>query len=284
MTNYHNCIAHNSSEGQLLIGEAATALVDCGMAFCAGETIANVENALNGRDLDYILMTHTHYDHIGALPYFRERWPELKAVTTETGAAVLLKDTPRRIFRELSTAADKAMGRGDMLLDYSDGAFRADITVRDGDSIGLGGISVTVLETPGHTRDALSFFVPEQKLLILCETPGVLMPDGSVYPCYLTGYTDTLNSIAKCRRTGYKTLAFPHRGILTDGGGADFFDRAEAANIACREFILGQKAQGAGEDALLEAFYERYASEHLMTYQPKEAFFANARATIGCTV
>jgi glyoxylase-like metal-dependent hydrolase (beta-lactamase superfamily II) len=283
MISYKNCIAHNSSEGQLLIGETAAALVDCGMVFCAAETVANVENALNGRDLDYILMTHTHYDHIGALPYFRAVWPNLKAVTTEAGAAVLLKDTPRRLFRELSAAAAGAMGGGEVSLDYDDNDFRADMTVKDGDSIPLGGISVTALETPGHTRDSLSYFVPELRLLLLCETPGVLMPDGSVYPCYLTSYTDTLNSIAKCRETGYELLAFPHRGILPDGEAEDYFDRAEAANIACREFILGLKSKGAGEEELLEAFFERYASEHLMAYQPKEAFFANARATIGCT-
>jgi glyoxylase-like metal-dependent hydrolase (beta-lactamase superfamily II) len=284
MKHYHNCIAHNSSEGQLLIGEGATALVDCGMAFCAEETIANVQNALNGRELDYILMTHTHYDHIGALPYFRKRWPKLKAVTTETGAAVLLKDTPRRLFRELSAAADKTMGKGVLTLDYDDNAFHADMTVKDGDSIDLGGLSVTVLETPGHTRDAVSYFVPGPGLLLLCETPGVLMPDGSVYPCYLTSYTDTLNSIEKCRRTGYKVLAFPHRGILPAGEVADYFDKAEAANAGCREFILELKAQGNSEETLLDAFFERYASDHLMTYQPKEAFYANARATINCTV
>jgi glyoxylase-like metal-dependent hydrolase (beta-lactamase superfamily II) len=281
MTHYHNCIAHNSSEGQLLIGETAAALIDCGMVFCVEQTVANVEKALNGRDLDYILMSHTHYDHIGALPYFRKRYPNLKAATTETGAAVLLKDTPRRLFRELSAAAAHAMGKGEIPCGYSDDAFFADMTVKDGDSIDLGGISVKILETPGHTRDALSFFVPEIKLLIFCETPGVLMPDGEIYPCYLTSYEDTLNSIAKCRKTGYETLAFPHRGILPDE--TDFFDRAEKANVACREFVLELKAQGVNEEELLNKFFERYASEDLMTYQPKEAFYANARATINCT-
>jgi len=284
MTNYYNCIAHNSSEGQLLAGETATALVDCGMAFCVEETIANTLKALNGRDRDYILMTHTHYDHIGALPYFRKKWPGVKSVTTETGAAVLLKDTPRRMFRELSAAAARRLGNGDTCLDYNDDAFFADITVKDGDSIPLGGISVTVLETPGHTRDSVSFFVPELGLLMLCETPGVLMPDGEVYPCYLTSFSDTLDSIAKCRRTGYETLSLPHRGILPTRDVSGFLDKAEAANAGCREFVLKLKAQGISEDALLESFFERYASDALMTYQPKEAFYANARATINCTV
>ena len=276
---YINCIAHNSSEGQLVIGGDRAALFDCGMAFCAGETVERVKNALGGRPLDYIFLTHTHYDHIGALPFFREAWPEVRAVTSEAGAAVLLKDTPRRVIRELSSVAAKAQG-APCDFSYSDDAFRADVTVKDGDAVPLGGLSVGVLETPGHTRDSLSFFIAGLELLILCETPGVLMPDGTVYPCYLTSYHDTVRSIGKCRRIGYRALALPHRGITDNTDG--FFDKALAANAACRDFILGMKEKGEAE--MLEAFYRRYASEVLLSYQPKEAFFANARATVACTV
>jgi len=115
MDRFVNCIAHQSSEGQLLIGDNYTALFDCGMMFCGEKTIQNVKNALNDRavnmnnthkrTLDYIFLTHTHYDHIGALPYFRKEWENVRVVTGETGAAVLLKNTPRRVIRELSLAA-----------------------------------------------------------------------------------------------------------------------------------------------------------------------------------
>ncbi|MCL2761850.1 MAG: MBL fold metallo-hydrolase [Treponema sp.] len=150
MHQFVNCMAHNSSEGQLLIGEEQTALFDCGMAFCAAETIRNVQNALAGKPLDYIFLTHTHYDHIGALPFFLETWPHARIVTSEAGAAVLLKDTPRRVIRELSITAARRHGSAHDFV-YSDDVFKADIIVSEGDTIPLGGLSVTVLETPGHT-------------------------------------------------------------------------------------------------------------------------------------
>ena len=286
-TSYINCIAHESSEGNLLIGDTHSAFIDCGMAFCAAETIQKAKKALGGRPLDYIFLTHTHYDHIGALPSFRNEWPQLRTVTSAAGAEVLLKDTPRRVIAELSLVAGQAYGitaesLSDVFLDTS--VFRGDVIVKDGDSICLGGLTVKVLETPGHTRDSLSFIIPELELLILSETLGVLMPDGSVYPCYLTGYADTISSIEKCRKISHRFLSVSHRGIITAEEAKGFFDKALAANTACRDFILGMKDKGLDEDQMQDLFFQQYCSEALLSFQPKEAFMTNARATIACTL
>jgi glyoxylase-like metal-dependent hydrolase (beta-lactamase superfamily II) len=253
------------------------------MAFCAGETIQKVKAALSGRPLDYLFLSHTHYDHIGALPYFKKEWPELRVVTSESGAAVLLKDTPRRVIRELSLVAARKYGV-ELNDAYSDDMFTADVIVKGGDSAHLGGLTVKALETPGHTRDSLSFYIPELELLILNESLGVLMPDGSIHSCFLTSYADTINSIKKCRRIPHKLLSLPHRGVVSREDAAAFFDKAAEAHRDCHDFILAMRASGLGDDAMMEAFEKKFRSEVLATYQPRDAFLANARAMISCTL
>jgi len=283
MERYINCIADKTSEGNLLIGDKYSALFDCGMAFCADITIQKVKNALKGRPLDYLFITHTHYDHIGSLPCFRKEWPSLKLVTSQAGAAVLLKDTPRRVIRELSiVAANEYKGKFDA--SYSDDDFHADVIVKEGDVIPLGGLSVQILETPGHTRDTLSFFIPELEMLILSETTGVLLPDDTVYPPYLTSFIDTANSIEKCRRIPYKFLSLPHKGLSEEIDANGFFDKTLETSTACRDFILDLNKKKIEPEAMLDLFYKKYGTEALFSYQPKDAFFANARATIACTL
>jgi len=284
MTNYINCIAHNSSEGNLLIGDTATALFDCGVGFCADDTIAKVKSALNGRDLDYIFGSHTHYDHIGALPYFRAAFPNVKYVTNEVGAATLQKDTPRRVIREMSKVAILDYGGGKPFVDYNDNAFCADVVVAEGDVIDLGGVSVEIIETPGHTRDSLSFFVPELELLILSETTGVLLDDNEMYTSCLTGFHAALAAVEKCRKFPHKFLSLPHRGVVDGDSATKYFELAEATITECRDFILEMYAEKLGESEMLERFFERYSSPTLQQYQTRVAFDANAWASIYCAI
>jgi len=283
MERYINCIAHRTSEGNLLIGEKYSALFDCGMSFCADITIQKIKDALKGRPLDYLFITHTHYDHIGSLPCLRKEWSSLKLVTSQAGAAVLLKDTPRRVIRELSiVAANEYKGKFDA--SYSDDDFHADVIVKEGDIIPLSDLSVKILETPGHTRDALSFFIPELELLITSETTGILLPDNNVYPLYLTSYTDAVNSIEKCRKIPFKHLSLPHKGITEEKDANVFFDRSLKVVNECKDFILDMNDKKIDQDTMGDMFYKKYGTEALLSYQPLDAFTVNAKATIACTL
>jgi len=121
-------------------------------------------------------------------------------------------------------------------------------------------------------------------MLIVSETTGVLLPDNTIYPPYLTSFIDTVNSIEKCRKMPFKFLSLPHKGLSEEIDANAFFDKTLAACTKCRDFIIEMNNKKLDQDAMLDIFFKKYGTEELFTYQPKDAFFANARATIACTL
>lgn len=98
-----------------------------------------------GLKLQYILLTHTHYDHIGAVA-------ELKRAT---GAKLAVSE---------EDAAGLTDGRWNLSA-YGGSpveAAEADILLKDGDELLLGGQTIQVLSTPGHTKGGVCFLCGDE--------------------------------------------------------------------------------------------------------------------------
>ncbi len=95
-----------------------------------------------GLEVSYILLTHTHYDHIGAVA----------EVKRATGAKIAVS---------MEDAAGLTEGRWNLSaftgepIEPSD----ADILLKDGDKLQLGELIIQVLFTPGHTKGGVCFLV-----------------------------------------------------------------------------------------------------------------------------
>ncbi|MBQ2747718.1 MAG: MBL fold metallo-hydrolase [Firmicutes bacterium] len=131
--------AENSDCAVLVFGSEKVALMDCGLAFVADKTIENIEKALaeKGRDkVDYLFVSHTHYDHVGALPYIVEKWPEIQVVGSAKAQYVFTRPGAIKVMRELGAAAAKDFGGIDDFEPKTDG-LRVDIVLTDGETITL---------------------------------------------------------------------------------------------------------------------------------------------------
>lgn len=94
-----------------------------------------------GLRIEWILETHAHADHLSAADVLRRR----------TGAGIACG---RRICEVQKTFA----GVFDMRDMATDGS-QFDRLLAEGDLIRLGGLDITVIETPGHTADSITYLV-----------------------------------------------------------------------------------------------------------------------------
>lgn len=120
-----------------------------------------------GYRLGWVLETHAHADHLSAGNWLRTRLPGLRIGIGEGICDV------QRTFRPIFN-----LGEGFPV----DGS-QFDRLFRDGERLMLGGIEATVIATPGHTSDSVSYLIGDA----LFVGDSLFMPDGGTARCDFPG-------------------------------------------------------------------------------------------------
>ena len=137
-----NCyLVRNRKTGELLILDPA----DDGME------IQSRISALGGAPAA-VLLTHGHFDHIGAAEYLRDTYR----------IPVCAMEAEREILEDPAKNLTGMSGRALSL--------RADRFFRDGEKLSLAGFSIEAIHTPGHTAGGGCYYFPEEGVLFSGDT------------------------------------------------------------------------------------------------------------------
>lgn len=119
--------------------------------------------------LQHIVLTHHHFDHTSGAPRFRE----------ETGARVVLHtdeeeflihpraDAPEDI--EIPEEMKELAAQVKVLREKAAEAV-PDVRVKDGDVIKVGGLTLEIVHTPGHTLGSVCIYLREERVLFTGDT------------------------------------------------------------------------------------------------------------------
>lgn len=261
----------------LILGEEKTALIDCGMAYCASNLISNIKRILNGKVLNDILISHSHYDHVGAVPYLKQEWPHSRVLGAEYAQRILNKPSALNTIRGLSLQAAKIYAIGD-LKEYDDNLLKVDNVIGDGDILDLGDLRIQVIETPGHTKCSLSFLVNET--LFASESTGYMSKSGKIYPAFLTNCSETIDSIHICQKIKPRFIISPHYGLVNESDTPYYWRKCILAVQETREFILHLSEQGYKEERILTKYEKIFRDEQSRLEQPAFAFKLNTQSMI----
>jgi hydroxyacylglutathione hydrolase len=153
-----------------------------------------------GVTLDGILLTHTHFDHIGAVA----------PVARATGAEVWVPEIEKMVLADINSFVPWP-GFGP----FED--WDAEHTLRGGEKLELAGMEIDVIFTPGHSPGHVTFSIPSERAIF----SGDVLFEGSVGRVDLPGgdWGTLLGSIRTLVDTlPPETTVYPgHMGITTLG-------------------------------------------------------------------
>ncbi|KAA6465016.1 subclass B3 metallo-beta-lactamase [Acidobacteria bacterium AB60] len=219
-------VGSNMISSFLIATPQGAILLDTGTAQMLPQVERNIERlGFHPADVKLLLNTHAHFDHCGGFAAFKR----------QTGAAVVASQLDGELMQR--------GGKGDFYwgdeLAYE--PVKPDRSVKDGDTVELGGVTLTAHLTPGHTKGCTSWSMQTieggrpYNVLFLCGL--------TVSPYKLTN-NDRYPNIVNDARSSLKKLQQMHVDVLlashafwfdlenkaarqTDGGPNPFVDPAE---------------------------------------------------------
>ena len=210
----------------LITSSQGHVLIDTGLPEANPQIKANIEKlGFKVADIKYLLNTHAHIDHTGGLAEMKQA----------SGGQLVAGE------------ADKPLLEGgyypgaqeEIVLNFP--PVKVDRTVREGDTVTLGDVTVTARETPGHSPGCTSweFSVKDgdamRSVLIFCSGTVALnrLVTNPTYPGIVTDYRTTF---ARAKDMKPDVLLAPHpemykmaekRAKLAEGGPNPFVNPGE---------------------------------------------------------
>lgn len=232
------------SEDIYVVGPAATpiylldgpqpVIFDGGFTALASHYETKIKEILGDRKPAYLFITHSHFDHIGAVSHFKKIWPEIKIGGSVRCHEILSKQTAVQLIRNLNLESIRNLKRMGIhiLNEQPFEPFDIDILIQPGQKIELSfDLTLMSFNTPGHTWDFISYWIPEKKILIASEAVACYQNDGYVQTEFLIDFDTYLESLMTIKSLGAKILCAGHHVVFTDEDAVQHISASfEAAN------------------------------------------------------
>ncbi len=261
-------------DSAFLIDDGKTSILyDTGFGFTGYRIADNIQKVLGDRPLDYIFLSHSHYDHVLGAPYILRRYPNATVVAGAYAEKIFQKPTARAVMRDLDRkyAATCGVQEYDDLVDE----LKVDIVVEDGDTVTCGDMTFTTVNLPGHTKCSVAFYLNENRLLLGSETLGVYFGNNTYLPFYLVGFQMTLDSFAKARTLDIESILLPHYGVVNHDEAAVYLENSEKVTRDTAAIIQRMIREGATDEEILEHFTTLFYTDTVKPTYPRDAFNLN---------
>jgi len=207
----------------LIVTPQGSILTDGGLPESADQIEANIKTlGFDIKDVKILLNSHAHFDHAG-------------------GLAQLKRDSGAQMVASAADAPTLEKGRIDFGPSITDPfpPVHVDRLVKDGDTISLGGVRLTAMITPGHTRGCTDWLMPLSEggkvlnVLFFCSitTGGNPLVNNTAYPTIADDYRA---SFRRLKALSVDVLLAPHgdqmdlpgklKALQTPGAANPFID------------------------------------------------------------
>ena len=250
----------------LFKGEGEGLIVEGGVGISASVLREQIEQlGIAPGFVKQAVVTHAHPDHVMAVPGMREIFPGVEVFASEVAARTLSLGKVVSFFCKMDKALTDSLCRcglaneGQCAETLSEMEIAIDRTLGDGDKITVAGLSIEVLQTPGHSDCSICLWEPAGRVLVISDASGFYLPEVSYWwPCYFGSYAEHLGTIERLAGMDAEVLCLGHTCAIT---GADDVKQYLADALAATKAYHQQIVDGAKSGKSVREMSEQLGSD-----------------------
>jgi glyoxylase-like metal-dependent hydrolase (beta-lactamase superfamily II) len=253
----------------LLDGKEEAMLISGGMSYIVPDLLQQFKVfGIHEEKITKLLILHSHFDHVGIVPFFKRRQPGMVVYASKRAWEILQMKKAVKTINEFSRDVAKRMGREDVYSTF-DLEWRKDVTgktVREGDRIALGDLEISILEIPGHSSCTIAAYVPEFKALFPSDGGGIPF-DQTIIPSGNSNFTRYQENLERLNTLEVEYFCADHYGYILGEEAREFtlktIEIAKQFRTQVEETYRSAKDIDLTAKRLISSFYEKRPSYFL---------------------
>jgi len=249
-----------------------------------------LERQLRKLDIDphrvkYVVVTHSHFDHCGAIPYLRKRFPDIQVLGTAASQDALAKPKVAQYNARMNDIAAAQVGLRNQCipLEGQSDALHIDRVVSEGDVIDLGeGVSVEFHEVPGHSKCCLATYVPGFRALFPTDTTPHPVDDWNdlAFPSAQYDFASYVESLRRLSEFDVEILGLDHHGVILGAEAKEFLRLALQRTLDFQQKVLSRYAESKDLDEVARETAREALGKVKLPFITEDLMFIITRAMI----
>jgi Zn-dependent hydrolases, including glyoxylases len=249
-----------------------------------------LEKQFSAMDFDpgrikYLVIPHSHFDHCGAVPYLRRKFPQMQILASAYSKEVFSKEKVVSSIAGQNQHVIESLGLQDKYkgLNWQFDGIQVDRVVAENDVTDLGDeIKVQFIETPGHTRCSIATYVPKLKAIFPSDSAPFPTEDGSEfsYPSAQYDFPLYTESLRKLAAYEVEICAFDHHGVIIGNQAHKVLQQGLEQTEKFKNYIMEQYQKIGDQDKIAQKLAAEAVNKNKFDFLGLELEATVARAVV----
>lgn len=217
-------------------------LVEGAMSYIVPAIIKQLEEReIERNKITRYLILHSHFDHCGAVPFFKRMLPAMQVVGSYRAKEIYQKEKAIKFIREVNALTIERLGMQkqakEMNLDFD--TLSIDEAVKEGDLIDLGeGVQVKIIDTPGHSSCSITAYLPSDKAMFPSDAGGIPNEKNEIFPAGNEDYILYQQTLKKLAQYPVEIMGLARCGVFSGEDASNYLARSLEASENFRLKII----------------------------------------------